>query len=174
MTKPFQHVLGLIPKGVLAGLFWYMGTDALLSSGVTEKMLYLIRDPQAISPSEPLNGVRKTRIIIFLIIELLGFGATFAVTQTIAAIGFPVIIMALVPIRIWLVPRLPFTKKELDILDGPVASEFVRASQSELMIDVGICRRINLDQTSNNTCSVCCGSASRYASIPRDRESVYI
>ena len=164
MTKPFQHVLGLIPKGVLAGLFWYMGTDALLSSGVTEKMLYLIRDPQAISPSEPLNGVRKTRIIIFLIIELLGFGATFAVTQTIAAIGFPVIIMA----------RLPFTKKELDILDGPVASEFVRASQSELMIDVGICRRINLDQTSNNTCSVCCGSASRYASIPRDRESVYI
>lgn len=125
MTKPFQHVLGLIPKGVLAGLFWYMGTDALLSSGVTEKMLYLIRDPQAISPSEPLNGVRKSRILIFLAIELVGFGATFAITQTIAAIGFPVIIMALVPIRIWLVPRLPFTKKELDILDGPVASAFV-------------------------------------------------
>jgi hypothetical protein len=102
-----------------------MGTDALLSSGVTEKMLFLIRDPQAISPSEPLNNVRKSRIVMFLIIELLGFGATFAITQTIAAIGFPVIIMALVPVRIWLVPRLPFTKRELDILDGPVASDFV-------------------------------------------------
>jgi hypothetical protein len=81
MTKPFEHVLGLIPKGVLAGLFWYMGTDALLTSGVTEKMLYLIRDRRATSPSDPLNRVRKSRIIIFTIVELLGFGATFAITQ---------------------------------------------------------------------------------------------
>lgn len=125
MTAPFEHVLGLIPKGVLAGLFWFMGTDALLSSGVTEKMLYLIRDRQAISPSHPLNGVRRSRIFIFLLVELVGFGATFAVTQTIAAIGFPIIIMALVPVRIWVVPRLGISKEELDILDGPVASAFV-------------------------------------------------
>jgi hypothetical protein len=60
---------------------WYMGTDALLSSGVTEKMLYLIRDPGAILPSNPLNKVRKSRLILFIFIELIGFGATFAVTQ---------------------------------------------------------------------------------------------
>lgn len=58
-----------------------MGTDALLTSGVTEKMLYLVRDPRAISPTNPLNKVRKTRILLFLAVELLGFGATFAVTQ---------------------------------------------------------------------------------------------
>lgn len=58
-----------------------MGTDALLSSGVTEKMLYLVRDSRAISPDNPLNKVRKTRIMLFLLVELLGFGATFAVTQ---------------------------------------------------------------------------------------------
>lgn len=58
-----------------------MGTDALLSSGVTEKMLYLIRDPRAISPTNPLNKVRKSRILLFLAVELVGFGATFAVTQ---------------------------------------------------------------------------------------------
>lgn len=62
-------------------LQWYMGTDALLSSGVTEKMLYLVRDPRALSPTNPLNKVRKTRILLFLAVELLGFGATFAVTQ---------------------------------------------------------------------------------------------
>ena len=45
--------------------------------------------------------------------------------QTIAAIGFPVIIMALVPIRVWLIPRMPFTDEELECLDGPVASAFV-------------------------------------------------
>lgn len=33
--------------------------------------------------------------------------------------------MALVPIRVYLIPRMPFTDEELDILDGPVASDFV-------------------------------------------------
>lgn len=33
--------------------------------------------------------------------------------------------MALVPIRVWLIPKMPFTDEELDILDGPVASDFV-------------------------------------------------
>jgi hypothetical protein len=58
-----------------------MGTDALLSSGVTEKMLYLIRDPRAISPNDPLRQVRRSRIALFVLIELIGFGATFAITQ---------------------------------------------------------------------------------------------
>ncbi|WVW80985.1 hypothetical protein I302_102976 [Kwoniella bestiolae CBS 10118] len=128
MTKPFEHVLGLIPKGVLAGLFWYMGSDALLSSGVTAKILYLIRDRRATSPSEPLHNVRKSRILWFTIIELIGFGATFAITQTIAAIGFPIIIMLLVPLRILLVPRLGFSEEELAILDGAVASPFTMES----------------------------------------------
>lgn len=130
MTKPFEHVLGLIPKGVMAGLFWYMGTDALLTSGVTEKMLYLIRDPRARSPSDPLNRVRKSRIVIFTLVELVGFGATFAITQTIAAIGFPIIIMLLVPVRYFIVPYLGFTEEELGILDGAVASPFTMESVS--------------------------------------------
>lgn len=128
MTKPFEHVLGLIPKGVLAGLFWFMGSDALLSSGVTQKILFLVRDRRATSPDDPLLDVRTSRIILFTVIELFGFGATFAITQTIAAIGFPVIITLLVPLRVWVVPFLGFTKEELDILDGPVASAFTLES----------------------------------------------
>ncbi|WWD08459.1 hypothetical protein V865_006571 [Kwoniella europaea PYCC6329] len=128
MTKPFEHVLGLIPKGVLAGLFWYMGSDALLTSGVTAKILYLIKDKRATSPSEPLHNVRKSRILWFTIIELIGFGATFAITQTMAAIGFPIIIMLLVPLRILIVPRLGFSEDELAILDGAVASPFTMES----------------------------------------------
>ena len=58
-----------------------MGTDALLSSGVTEKIFYFLRDKRSIEPSNPLNKVRKSRILLFLLVELLGFGATFAVTQ---------------------------------------------------------------------------------------------
>lgn len=60
-------------------------------------------------------------------IQLFGFGATFAITQTIAAVGFPVIILALIPVRIWVLPRW-FTKQELGVLDGPTASPFTMIS----------------------------------------------
>ncbi|KAF8319782.1 hypothetical protein DL93DRAFT_2132218 [Clavulina sp. PMI_390] len=128
MTGPFLHVLSLIPRGVLAGLFWFMGTDALATSGITAKILFLLRDRRLAPPSDPLYKVRKSRVVMFLLLELIGFGATFAITQTIAAIGFPVIIGLLIPLRVWIIPRLPFTAEELSILDGPTASPFTMAS----------------------------------------------
>lgn len=129
MTGPFQHVLGLIPKGVLAGLFWYMGSDAIFTSGVTALFLFLIRDRHLTDPQDPLHRVRKSRIWAWLMLELIGFAATFAITQTIAAIGFPVVIALLVPFRVWVIPRMRlFTPEELDILDGPVASPFTMES----------------------------------------------
>ena len=42
-----------------------------------------------------------------------------------AAIGFPVLIMLLLPIRTIIIPRMSFTREELAILDGPAASTFV-------------------------------------------------
>ncbi|KAL1673436.1 HCO3 transporter family-domain-containing protein [Schizophyllum commune] len=128
LTGPFLHLLNLIPRGVLAGLFWYMGADALNGNGITQKLYYLIRDRRYIPPSEPLRRVRKSRIMLFVALQLVGFGATFAITQTIAAIGFPVIIMLFIPLRVLVVPRLPFTEEELAILDAPTASPFTMES----------------------------------------------
>ncbi|KAG9088126.1 hypothetical protein FS749_002403, partial [Ceratobasidium sp. UAMH 11750] len=128
MSGPLQRVLGLVPRGVLAGLFWFMGTDALRTSSVTEKLLYLIRDPALVPRREPLRRVRKSRVALFVGIELVGFGATMAITQTIAAIGFPIVIFLLVPVRTLLVPLLPFSAEELAILDGPTASPFTMES----------------------------------------------
>jgi hypothetical protein len=51
--------------------------------------------------------------------------SSYFVLSLTAAIGFPVIIMLLLPVRTHLIPRLPFTKEELAILDGPAASPFV-------------------------------------------------
>ncbi|KAK7048135.1 HCO3 transporter family-domain-containing protein [Favolaschia claudopus] len=128
LTGPFLHVLNLIPRGVLAGLFWFMGADALRGNGITQKLLYFLRDKHLTPIDEPLRQVRKSRILLFVGIQLAGFGATFAITQTIAAIGFPVVIMLLIPLRLLVVPRLPFTAEELAILDGPVASPFTMDS----------------------------------------------
>ncbi|KAG7530249.1 hypothetical protein FFLO_05179 [Filobasidium floriforme] len=129
MTGPFEKLLGFIPKGVLAGLFWYMGSSALFGSGVTALFLFLIKDRRLTSPSDPLRRVRKSRIMMWLVFQLLGFAATFAITNTIAAIGFPIVIALLIPFRILVIPRLHlFTEDELNILDGPVASPFTMQS----------------------------------------------
>ncbi|KAI0754610.1 anion exchanging protein [Daedaleopsis nitida] len=128
LTGPFLHVLNLIPRGVLAGLFWYMGVDALQGNGITRKLLYFLRDKALTPADEPLRRVRRSRILLFVAVQLVGFGATMAITQTIAAIGFPIVILLLVPVRTYLVPRLPFTEEELSVLDGPTASPFTMES----------------------------------------------
>lgn len=70
---------------------------------------------------------RRWVIWVFVGLELIGFGATFAITQTIAAIGFPVFILLYIPMRTWLMP-LFLTTQELGILDAPTASPFTMES----------------------------------------------
>ncbi|KAL9027506.1 MAG: hypothetical protein Q9196_003976 [Gyalolechia fulgens] len=128
MSGPLLIVLHLIPNGVLAGLFFVMGVQALEVNGVTLKMLYLARDRSLTTAADPLSRIqRKEAVWYFVALELLGFGATFAITQTIAAIGFPIIILLLIPVRTFLLPKY-FTREELGILDAPTASPFTMES----------------------------------------------
>ncbi|KAL9108737.1 MAG: hypothetical protein Q9227_006533 [Pyrenula ochraceoflavens] len=128
MTGPLLVVLHLVPQGVLAGLFFIMGTQALQGNGITRKMLFLAKDRSLIPGAEPLSRIeRKSAIYVFVALELIGFGATFAITQTIAAIGFPIIILLLIPVRSFLLPKW-FKPEELSLLDAPTASPFVYES----------------------------------------------
>lgn len=124
MSGPLLTVLHLIPHGVLAGLFFVMGIQALEGNGITTKLLFLARDAELTPANAELKKVkRRSAVWMFVIIELLGFAATFAITQTMAAVGFPVFIFALIPIRALLLPKL-LRPEELAILDAPTASPF--------------------------------------------------
>ncbi|PNY29118.1 transporter [Tolypocladium capitatum] len=124
MTGPLLAVLHLIPQGVLAGLFFVMGVHALEANGITAKLIFLCRDKSLTPANHPLRAIkRRSAVWLFAAAELLGFGATFAITQTVAAVGFPVFILALIPIRAVLLPRI-FHRDELALLDGPTASAF--------------------------------------------------
>ena len=128
MSGPLLIVLHLIPQGVLAGLFFIMGIQALEGNGITLKILFLFRDKSLTSASDPLSCIqRKQAIWYFVALELVGFGATFAITQTIAAIGFPIIILLLIPVRTFILPKY-FTPQELSALDAPTASPFTMES----------------------------------------------
>ena len=129
MTGPLLIVLHLIPQAVLAGLFFVMGMQALTANGITAKLMYLFRDRELTDKTtEPLARLERQRAVwMFVAIELVGFAATFAITQTIAAIGFPVIIGFLIPIRTFAMPRW-FRDEELKALDAPTAGPFVMES----------------------------------------------
>ncbi|KAL1882668.1 hypothetical protein VTK73DRAFT_1580 [Phialemonium thermophilum] len=133
MSGPLLVVLHLIPQGVLAGLFFIMGFQALEANGITAKILYLLTDTHlsggnGSSSKSPLAQLPRRRAVwLFVAVELVGFGATFAITQTVAAVGFPVFILALIPVRALLLPRL-FTPLELSVLDAPTASPFTMES----------------------------------------------
>lgn len=108
-----------------------MGYQALAGNGITAKILFLLRDksfPAADRATNPLHRIARRRMIwLFVAIELVGFAATFAITQTVAAVGFPVFIFALIPVRALLLPRW-FTPQELGLLDAPTASPFTMES----------------------------------------------
>lgn len=128
MTRPLLVVLHLIPQGVLAGLFFIMGVQALQGNGITQKLIFLAQDKKLTPASNPLKRLdRRLALWAFVILELIGFGGTFAITQTIAAIGFPVIILLLIPVRAFLLPQL-FTREELSALDGPTSSPLTMES----------------------------------------------
>ena len=55
---------------------------------------------------------------------MFGITATVGVSQTIAGIGFPVLIIALIPLRWKIFPKI-FTAMELKILDAPTADNDV-------------------------------------------------
>lgn len=135
MTGPLLTVLHLVPHGVLAGLFFIMGIQALEANGITAKLVFLARDASLTAPNHPLRRLARRKIWLFVGIELLGFGATFAITQTIAAVGFPVFIMALIPVRAWLLPRW-FTPRELAGLDESTASPFIMENVGGVLPDL--------------------------------------
>jgi boron transporter len=88
----------------------------------------LQREKRFIQRDEPLLQVRKRKITLYISLQIFGVAACVAISHTLAAIGFPVLIILLIPLRILLVPRW-FTLKELQVLDDFTATnEIVLAS----------------------------------------------
>ncbi|KAL8787079.1 MAG: hypothetical protein Q9213_002421 [Squamulea squamosa] len=128
MTGPLLVVLGTMPKSVFAGVFLVVGWASIESNGILQRMVWLLREPRFVQPTDPLLTVRRSKIGLYLFWQALGVLSSVAISQTIAAIGFPVLIIALIPLRWKLLPKM-FTAKELDVLDALTAdNEVVLAS----------------------------------------------
>ena len=65
-----------------------MGLDELSGNGITAKVVYFLTDRTMTPYNEPLRRVRKSRVLLFVVVQLIAFGATFAITQTIGTLAF--------------------------------------------------------------------------------------
>ncbi|PKX92872.1 anion exchange family protein [Aspergillus novofumigatus IBT 16806] len=91
-------------------------THPLLSNGILQKLIFLARENRFIQRDESLLTVRRRKIVLYIACQAVGVAATVAISQTIAAIGFPILILALIPFRVWVMPRW-FSAEELDVMD---------------------------------------------------------
>ncbi|KAK4075189.1 hypothetical protein Purlil1_12774 [Purpureocillium lilacinum] len=128
MTGPLLTVLHTMPSAVFAGVFFVVGWGSIESNGILSKFIFLQAEERFIQRDELLLQVRRRKILLYIGLQLLGVAACVAISHTIAAIGFPVLIVLLVPLRTHLMPRW-FTLKELQILDDfTVTNKVVLAS----------------------------------------------
>jgi boron transporter len=128
MTRPLLVVLSIMPRSVFAGVFFVVGWGSIETNDILQRFVWLLREPRFIQPSDPLLTIRRSRIGLYLFWQVLGVLSTVAISQTIAAIGFPVLIIALIPLRWKMLPKM-FTARELGVLDALTAdNEVVLAS----------------------------------------------
>ncbi|KAG0650325.1 transporter [Hyphodiscus hymeniophilus] len=105
LSPPFQHVLGLTPTSVLAGLFMFMGEQSLAVNPVLYRFFYLLTPPSEL-PSLPTGVNTYWGIHAYTTLQIIMTGIIFYVTLTVAAPAFPVIIIALVPVRLLVMNKL--------------------------------------------------------------------
>lgn len=120
MTGPLLVVLHTIPRALFAGVFFVVGMGSVLGNNLTAKAIFLLQERRFVDPGDPRLKIPKRRIFYFLSCQLIAVAATVAISQTIGAIGFPVLIMSLIPFRWIVMPRL-FSVEELEVLDAPTA-----------------------------------------------------
>ena len=120
MTGPLLDVLHTMPRALFAGVFFVVGWGSVGSSPILANALFTLKERRFIDPSEPRLTIKRRRIWLYIACQLAGVLSSVAISQTIAAIGFPVIIISLIPLRWIIIPRI-FTEHELLILDAPTA-----------------------------------------------------
>ncbi|KAK8116894.1 Hco3- transporter family protein [Apiospora kogelbergensis] len=140
MTGPLLTVLHTMPSALFAGVFFVVGVSltpfsltacrifrapidlfrfqwgSIESNSIFHRLVFLMSESRFIQRDEPLLQVRRRAIWLFIGLQALGVVATVAISQTIAAIGFPVLIILLIPLRTHLMPRW-FLLSELEVLD---------------------------------------------------------
>jgi hypothetical protein len=115
VSPPLQRLLGLTQTSVLAGLFMFMGYQSLCVNPILPRVANLLTPPSDL-PQLP-RGVSWMGVHGYTITQVVMTGIVFGVTLTVAAPAFPLVIIALVPVRLTVMNRI-WARETLLMVDG--------------------------------------------------------
>ena len=110
----FMAYVAYIPMAVLFGLFLYMGLASLAGNQFYERMMLWVTDPKLYPETHYLKIVPPREIHKFTVIQFLCFVGLWILKASKIGILFPLLIAALVPIRLF-VSRY-FKKEHIDVM----------------------------------------------------------
>ncbi|EON64442.1 hypothetical protein W97_03673 [Coniosporium apollinis CBS 100218] len=116
VSPPFMHVLGLTPTSVLAGLFLFMGEQSLSVNPILYRTFYLLTPPAEL-PKLPRSVTNYLPIHAYTVTQILVTAGIFIMTLTVAGPAFPIIIIALVPVRLLLMNKI-WNRETLRFVDA--------------------------------------------------------
>ncbi|KAI9804477.1 MAG: hypothetical protein M1825_001376 [Sarcosagium campestre] len=106
-SPPLMHVLGLTPTSVLAGLFLFMAQQSLAVNPILYRTFNALTPPSELPPlPDGVGTPGYGGVHAYTALQIVCTVVVFIVTLTKGAPAFPVIIVALVPFRLWVMPRL--------------------------------------------------------------------
>lgn len=123
-------VVALVPSCVVTGLFLFMGVESLLDGDIYSRIILPFVEKhnrafldlgESITPEFLDKNIKAVHV--YTLIQLVAFGVVFYVTQTVASIVFPVIILLLIPLRFRVLPRMPLFSRLsnfFDVMDKPL------------------------------------------------------
>ncbi|KAK3363470.1 HCO3 transporter family-domain-containing protein [Lasiosphaeria hispida] len=115
VSPPFQRLLGLTPTSVLAGLFLFMGYESLSVNPILPRTAHMATPPSEL-PRLP-TGATWVSVHAYTGLQIVTTGVIFGVTLTVAAPGFPIIIIILVPVRLLVMNRI-WSRETLRFVDA--------------------------------------------------------
>ncbi|KAK0105434.1 hypothetical protein ONS96_004821 [Cadophora gregata f. sp. sojae] len=116
ISPPLQRVLGLTPTSVLAGLFLFMGEQSLAVNPILFRFFHILT-PASELPPLPKGIGSWWGVHGFTVVQIVVTGGIFGITLSVAAPAFPVVIIALVPVRLLLMGRV-WGRETLRFVDG--------------------------------------------------------
>lgn len=131
LSSPLLRGLSWIPKGVLAGLFLFLGFAGFRGNAIAMRVHYLLMDRGLrAGVHEPWATLGRGPVAKFTLLQLIIVAIIFGVTLTDAGIVFPVLIVLMIPLRLYVLPRI-FSADHLRLLDprdridagGPAATD---------------------------------------------------
>jgi len=108
-------LLANIPMAVLYGLFLFMGVVSMSGNQFFERLSLWLKDPDLYPSTHYIRRVKRARIHIFTLLQLVCLSVLWVVKVSAIAILFPIVIAMMVPVRM-LAGRF-FTAEELASLD---------------------------------------------------------